>query len=71
VDVGGLPGRGRRDAELLGALGADRPRCAGREITGQKGDPGVMLRETAAEVGEPGVVCVQWGLASTKVAETT
>ena len=70
VDVGGLPGGGGRGAELVG-LRPDRPRRAGREITGQKGDPGVMLRETAAEVGEPGVVSVQCSLASTKVAETT
>jgi hypothetical protein len=71
VDVGGLAGGGRRGAELVGALRPDRPRCAGRDVTGQKGDPGVVLSETAAEVGEPGVVSVQCSLASTKVAETT
>jgi hypothetical protein len=66
VDVGGLPGGGGRSTELLGALRPDGPRRAGGDVESQKGDPGVMLGETAAEVGEPGVVCVQWGLASTK-----
>ena len=72
VDIGGLAGGGRRDAELVGSLRPDRPRRAGREVESQKGDPGVMLSETAAEVGEPGVVCVQWGPRVREgIAETT
>ena len=68
VDVGGLPGGGGRVPELLRPLRPDGPGGAGREIAGQKIDPGVVLGKTAEEVGEPGVVSGQCSLASTKVA---